>query len=91
MENGLYGGKRESCVSIAFNYLTEELVCVSQVGSWFYLSTYELDTGVRRHKARLTLFGECSKFRWYSGHPKLTANCNGPVVVVSEEYALRLQ
>ena len=87
----LYGGKRESCVSIAFNYLTEELVCVSHVGSWFYLSTYELDTGVRRRKERLTLFGECSKFDWSSDHPELTAHCNGPVVVVSKEYALRLQ
>ena len=87
----LYGGMRESCVSIAFNNLTEELVCVSHVGSWFYLSTYELDTGVRRHKERLTLFGECSKFDWCSDHPELTAHCNGPVVVVSKEYALRLQ
>ena len=88
----LYGGKRESCVSIAFNYLTEELVCVSHVGSWFYLSTYELETGVRRRKARLTLFGECSKSdRKYYVYPRLTAHCNGPMVVVSEEYALRLQ
>ena len=87
----LYGGKRESCVSIAFNYLTEELVCVSLVGSWFYLSTYELETGVRRHKARLTLFGECSKSdRKYYVYPRLTSHCNGPMVVVSEEYALRL-
>ena len=74
----LYEGKRESCVSIAFNNLTEELVCVSHVGSWFYLSTYKLDTGVRRHKARLTLFGECSKSdRKYCVHPRLTAHCNG--------------
>ena len=87
----LYGGMRESCVSIAFNNLTEELVCVSHVGSWFYLSTYKLDTGVRRHKERLTLFGECSKFDWCFDHPELTAHCNGPMVVVSEEYALRLQ
>ena len=87
----LYGGMRESCVSIAFNYLTEELVCVSLVGSWFYLSTYKLDTGVRRHKARMTLFGECSRFGWFSDYPELTAHCNGPMVVVSEEYALRLQ
>ena len=88
----LYEGKRESCVSIAFSNLTEELVCVSRVGSWFYLSTYNLDTGVRRHKARLTLFGEWSKSdRHYYQHPRLTAHCNGPMVVVSEEYALRLQ
>ena len=88
----LYGGKRESCVSIAFNYLTEELVCISLVGSWFYLSTYELETGVRRYKARLTLFGECSKSDMkYYVHPRLTAHCNGPMVVVSDEYALRLQ
>ena len=88
----LYGGKRESCVSIAFNYLTEELVCVSHVGIWFYLSTYELETGVRRHKARLTLFGECNKSdRKYYVYPRLTAHCNGPMVVVSDEYALRLQ
>ena len=87
----LYGGERESCVSIAFNYLTEELVCVSHVGRWFYLSTYELDTGVRRHKAKLTLFGECSELILYFDCPRLTAHCNGPVAVVSREYALRLQ
>lgn len=88
----LYGGKCESCVSIAFNYLTEELVCVSHVGSWFYLSTYKLQTGVRRHKARLTLFGECSRFDpMHSRYPRLTAHCNGPMAVVSEKYALRLQ
>ena len=57
----LYGGKDESCVSIAFNYLAEEVVFVSSVGHWFYLSTYELETGKLRHKARLTLFGECRK------------------------------
>ena len=36
----LYGGKDESCVSIAFNYLTEEVVFVSHVGRWFYLFVY---------------------------------------------------
>ena len=88
----LYGGERESCLSIAFNYLTEELVCVSRIGRWFYLSTYELETGVRRHKARLTLFGECRRFNpENSRYPRLTAHCNGPMAVVSDEYALRLQ
>ena len=95
----LYGGKDESCVSIAFNHLTEEVVFVSSVGHWFYLSTYELETGVRRHKARLTLFGECRKtefsetpiLKYSSGYPKLTAHCNGPMAVVTKEYALRLQ
>ena len=97
----LYGGKDESCVSIAFNHLTEEVVFVSSVGHWFYLSTYELETGVRRHKARLTLFGECRKTQFSGipillnsqlyGYPKLTAHCNGPMAVVTEEYALRLQ
>ena len=96
----LYGGKDESCVSIAFNYLTEEVVFVSHVGRWFYLSTYELETGKLRHKARLTLFGECSKSQFSGipflnsqvvGYPELTAHCNGPMAVVAEEYALRLQ
>ena len=88
----LYGGECESCVSIAFNYLTEELVCVSLIGRWFYLSTYELETGVRRHKARLTLFGKYSKsILKFAGYPRLTAHCNGPMSVVSEEYALRFQ
>ena len=97
----LYGGKDESCVSIAFNHLTEEVVFVSSVGRWFYLSTYELETGKRRHKARLTLFGECRKSKFSetpigilkcsSGYPKLTAHCSGPMAVVSKKYALRLQ
>ena len=87
----LYGGERESCVSIAFNYVTEELVFVSHVGHWFYLSTYDL-TGQRHHKARLTLFGECSRFDpERSQYPRLTAHCNGPMAVISDEYPLHLQ
>jgi hypothetical protein len=81
----LFEGERESCVSIAFNYLTEELVFVSRVGSWYFLSTYEPETGKRRHNVRLTLFGteeQCLR---------LTAHCSGPMALVSSEYVLYLQ
>ena len=81
----LYGGDRESCVSIAFNYLTEELVFVSRVGSWYFLSTYEPETGKRRHNVRLTLFGKEEQ------DLRLTAHCSGPIVLISDEYALYLQ
>jgi hypothetical protein len=72
----LYEGKRESCVSIAFNYLTEELVFVSRVGSWYFLSTYEPETGKRRHNVRLTLFGTEEQYLC------LTAHCSGPMALV---------
>ena len=81
----LYAGDRESCVSIAFNYLTEELVFVSRVGSWYFLSTYEPETGKRRHNVRLTLFGKEKQ------DLRLTAHCSGPMALVSREYALYLQ
>jgi hypothetical protein len=81
----LYGGELESCVSIAFNYLTEELVFVSRVGNWYFLSTYEPETGKRRHNVRLTLFGTEEQ------DLRLTAHCSGPMALVSREYALYLQ
>jgi hypothetical protein len=81
----LYGGGSESCVSIAFNYLTEELVFVSRVGNWYFLSTYEPETYKRRHNVRLTLFGKEKQ------DLRLTAHCSGPMALVSDEYALYLQ
>jgi hypothetical protein len=81
----LYGGERECCISIAFNYLTEELVFVSRVGNWYFLSTYEPETGKRRHNVRLTLFGKEKQDLC------LTAHCSGPMALVSREYVLYLQ
>ena len=81
----LYGGERESCVCIAFNFITKELVFVSRVESWYFLSTYEPETGKRRHNVRLSLFNKKDR------NLRLTTHCNGPMVLVSRKYALHLQ
>ena len=81
----LYGGKCESCVSIAFNFITEELVFVSRVESWYFLSTYEPEIGTRRHNVRLSLFGKKDR------NLRLTTHCCGPMVLVSDKYALHIQ
>jgi hypothetical protein len=83
----LCGGKDESCVRIAFNFLTEELVVVSRVGSWYFLSTYKPKTGERRHNVRLTLFGKVKEKTYLH----LTTHCSGPMALVSREYVLYLQ
>ena len=83
----LYGGEDESCVRIAFNFLTEELVVVSRVRSWYFLSTYEPETGKRRHNIRLSLFGKGTA----ETHLRLTTHCSGPMALVSREYVLYLQ
>ena len=81
----LYGGERESCVCIAFNFTTKELVFVSRVESWYFLSAYEPETGKRRHNVRLSLFGE------KESNLCLTTHCSGPMVLVSDEHALHIQ
>ena len=81
----LYGGERESCVCIAFNFITEELVFVSRVESWYFLSTYEPEIGTRRHNVRLSLFGK------KESNLRLTTHCRGPMVLVSRKYALHIQ
>ena len=80
----LYGRERESCVSITFNFLTEELVFVSIVGSCYFLSTYELETGKRRQNVRLPLFNDEKDVH-------LTTHCSGPMALVSSNYVLYLQ
>ena len=80
----LYGRERESCVSITFNFLTEELVFVSTVGSCYFLSTYELETGKRRHNVRIPLFNNEKGVH-------LTTHCSGPMALVSPNYVLYLQ
>ena len=91
----LYGGKDESCVSIAFNYLTEEVVFVTLVGSWFFLSTYLIESGKRRHCTRLTLFGkikpEHAPWVWIERAPHITSHCAGHMALVSEKYILYIQ
>ncbi|XP_028411809.1 uncharacterized protein LOC114534548 [Dendronephthya gigantea] len=91
----LYGGKDESCVSIAFNYLTEEVVFVTRVGSWYFLSTYVIESGERRLSTRLTLFGKISsediRYYWKLKSPHLTSHYKGPMALVSNEYVLYIQ
>ncbi len=91
-------GEDESCLRIAFNFLTEELVVVSRVGSWYFLSTYEPETGKLRHNVRLSLFGKIKEDKigkiwlWkFEYCLRLTAHCSGPMALVSGEYVLYLQ
>ena len=84
-ERELYGGKREQCFGIAFNFVAKELVFLSlYVGGW-YLSTYEPESGRRIHYVRLWLFD----------HPDekilLTSHCNGSMALVSPMYILYIQ
>ena len=92
----LYGGKDESCFSVAFNHLTEEVVFVTRVGNWYFLSSYVIESGERRHCTRLTLFDkikpeDLQRYFRVPEAPHLTSHWKGPMALVSEEYILYIQ
>ena len=84
-EFDLQGQEHESCVALTFNTSTDELVVVSRVQDDYFLSTYLLDFGQRRHNVRLAhIHGNCQEIQ-------LVSHGHGSIALVTKEHVLYLQ
>lgn len=84
-EFDLHGQERESCVALTFNNSTDELVVVSRVQDDYFLSTYVLDMGQRRHNVRLAhIDGDCQEIQ-------LVSHGHGSIALVTKGHVLYLQ